>query len=96
VSSILESHVELRLRSVDRVGVAGYIPDLMYEGGLVKFLLHRASMIGKANIPSPALLTKNHDRMVADFDQFVEKSGLSVVRFHRGESKELLARPARR
>ncbi|MGH8996908.1 MAG: hypothetical protein ACRDYB_12910 [Acidimicrobiales bacterium] len=93
MSSILASHVELRLRCVDRVGVAGYIPDLVYEGGLVKFLLHRASLIGKANIPSPALLSKNHDRMLADFDHFVAESGLSVVRFHRGESKELLARP---
>jgi hypothetical protein len=93
VSSILASHVELRLRCVDRVGVAGYIPDLAYEGGLVKFMLHRASLVGKANIPSPALLGKNHDRMVADFEHFIQESGLSVVRFRAGESKELIARP---
>lgn len=93
VSSLLASHVELRLHCVDRIGVAGYIPELMYEGGLVKFLLHRASLVGSAKIPSPALLAQNRDRMVADLDHFVTESGLSVVRFRPGESKELAARP---
>jgi hypothetical protein len=43
VSSVLAEHVSLRVASVDRLGIAGYIPKLAYEGGLVKFLLHRAA-----------------------------------------------------
>ena len=55
VSSVLADHVSLRVASVDRLGIAGYIPKLAYEGWLVKFLLHRAAQAKYAvNIPSPA------------------------------------------
>jgi hypothetical protein len=93
VTNLLADHVSLRLRSVDRIGIAGYIQKLCYEGGLVQFLLHRASLLGDRNIPSPALLGRNHDRMVKDLDRFVDQQQLPVVRFHRGEVKELIARP---
>ncbi|MGH9107375.1 MAG: hypothetical protein ACRDZX_16425 [Acidimicrobiales bacterium] len=93
VSSVLAEHVTLRVRCVDRLWIAGYVPQLAYEGGLVSFLLHRASLIGSRNIPSPALLTKNHDRMVAELDRLVEHLDLPVVRFKSKESKETLARP---
>lgn len=93
VASLLAHHVTLRVRSVDRIGVAGYIPNLMHEGGLVAFLLHRASLVGTRNIPSPALLGHNHDRLLADLDRFVAQCELPVVRFRRGDSKEGIARP---
>jgi hypothetical protein len=93
VASLLSEHVSLRLRSVDRIGVAGYVPNLMHEGGLVAFLLHRASLVGTRNIPSPALLGHNHDRLVKDLDRFVTEHDLPVVRFRRGDSKEQIARP---
>lgn len=93
VARLLADHVSLRLRCVDRIGVAGYIRDLCHEGGLVKFLLHRASLVGKQNIPSPALLGHNHDRLVAELDHFVAERDLPVVRFRRGDSKEQIARP---
>ncbi len=92
-STLLANHVTLRVRSVDRLWIAGYIRALTNEGGLVSFLLHRASLIGSRNIPSPALFTKNHDRMVADFDRLVERLELPVVRFKGKESKETIARP---
>lgn len=93
VASVLADHVSLRVRCVDRIGVAGYVPNLMHEGGLVAFLLHRASLVGTRNIPSPALLGHNHDRLVADLDRFVAASGVPVVRFRRGDVKEQIARP---
>jgi hypothetical protein len=94
VSSLLADHVSLRVASVDRLGIAGYIPKLAYEGGLVKFLLHRAAQAKYAvNIPSPALLGHNHDRMVAELERFVAQRDLPVVRFKAGEVKELIARP---
>ena len=79
VASLLSEHVSLRLRSVDRIGVAGYVPNLMHEGGLVAFLLHRASLVGTRNIPSPALLGHNHDRLVKDLDRFVTEHDLSLI-----------------
>ena len=93
VTNVLAEHVTLRLGSVDRIGIGGYIPRLCHEGGLVQFLLARASLLGDRNIPSPALLARNHDRMIRDLDRFVDQHDLPVVRFRRGEVKELLARP---
>lgn len=93
VASLLAEHVSLRVCSVDRIGVAGYMPKLMHEGGLVAFLLHRASLVGTRNIPSPALLGHNHDRLVRDLDRFVADNELPLVRFRRGDLKEQLARP---
>ena len=93
VASLLAEHVSLRVCSVDRIGVAGYIPSLTHEGGLVAFLLHRASLVGTRNIPSPALLGHNHDRLVRELDRFVTETDLPVVRFRRGDAKEHIARP---
>jgi hypothetical protein len=93
VASLLADHVSLRLSCVDRIGVAGYVPNLMHEGGLVSFLLHRAALVGSRNIPSPALLGHNHDRLVKDLDRFAAETDVAVVPFRRGDSKEQIARP---
>lgn len=93
VNSLLAEHVSFRVTSVDRIGVAGYIRDLCHEGGLVRFLLHRASLVGTRNIPSPALLGHNHDRMARELQEFVAEHDLPVVRFRRGDNNEQIARP---
>ena len=67
---------------------AGYIPGIQYEFGLVKFLLNRGG-----TIPSPALLNRNHERLVAELEALEARTGVPVVRFKTGESKEDLARP---
>jgi hypothetical protein len=54
VASLLAGHVRFRCTSVDRIGVAGYIPGLAYEGGVIRFLLQRGYPI-----PSPAGLGHN-------------------------------------
>jgi hypothetical protein len=88
VATLLADHVSFRCSSVDRLGIRGYIPGLMYEGGVVKFLLGRGGFI-----PSPALLNANRERMAAELDALVASSGVPVVRFKRGQSKEETARP---
>lgn len=88
ISTLLADHVGFRCRSVDRIGIRGYISGLMYEGGLAKFL------VGRGNpIPSPAVLTRNRDRMVAELDALVARTAVEVVRFKSGQSKEDTARP---
>jgi hypothetical protein len=37
VARLLDEHVSFRCTSVDRIAVRGYIPGLLYEGGMVKF-----------------------------------------------------------
>lgn len=88
VTSLLAEHVSFRCTSVDRIGIRGYVPGLQYEGGVVKFLVHRGY-----TIPSPAVLAVNRDRLVSDLDGLLAESGVPMVRFGRGESKEDLARP---
>jgi hypothetical protein len=88
VDRLLAEHVSLRLTGVDRVGVAGYIRGLAYEGGVIKFLLQRGYYI-----PSPVGLGHNHDRLVRELEAFVDRADLPVVRFAKGESKEDRARP---
>jgi hypothetical protein len=88
VDRLLAEHVNFRVTCVDRVGIAGYIRSLQFEGGVVKFLLQRGY-----SIPSPVLLTRNHDRLVDDLDRFVTAAGLTVLRFRKGDVKEEMARP---
>ena len=88
VATLLDEHVSFRCTSVDRIGIRGYIPGLQYEGGVVKFLLNRGG-----TIPSPALLNRNHERLVAELEALEESTGVPVVRFKAGESKEDIARP---
>jgi hypothetical protein len=88
VDRLLAEHVSFRLTGLDRIGVAGYIRGLAYEGGVIKFLISRGY-----HIPSPVGLGHNHDRLVRDLDSFVARTGLEMVRFAKGESKEDRARP---
>jgi hypothetical protein len=88
VARLLAEHVSFRCTSVDRVGIRGYIPGLQYEGGMVKFLVNRGN-----TIPSPAALNRNRERLVADLDGLVAATGVPVVRFKAGQSKEDIARP---
>jgi hypothetical protein len=89
VARLLDEHVSFRCTSVDRIGVRGYIPGLQYEGGIVKFLLNRAG----GTIPSPVLLNRNHERLVNELEALEESTGVPVVRFKSGQSKEDIARP---
>jgi hypothetical protein len=88
VARLLDEHVSFRCTSVDRIGIRGYIPGIQYEFGLVKFLLNRGG-----TIPSPAVLNRNHERLVAELEALEESTGAPVVRFKAGESKEDIARP---
>src|SRR2546421_1883636 len=48
ISSLLADHVSLQVRSVDRLFLQGYVPRLMTEGQVIRFLLDRGFPI-----PSP-------------------------------------------
>ena len=66
VARLLADHVTLRVRAVDRVGVAVYVLCAPHKGGLVEFVAPAAEG-RRRNIPSPSLRGHNHDRMVADW-----------------------------
>lgn len=87
ITSLLRDHVTLRVRSVDRIFLQGYVPRLMTPFQVVRFLLDRGY-----TIPSPALLAKIGRAYVAAIDRFAERGEIPVVRFGKGESKEQIAR----
>ena len=88
IASLLRDHVTLQVRSVDRLFLQGYVPRLMTEGMVVRFLLDRGYPI-----PSPALLGKIGRAYVAAIERFAAEQEIPVVRFRKGESKEETARP---
>jgi hypothetical protein len=89
ISSLLADHVTLRVRSVDRIFLAGYVPRLQCGGQLVRFLLDRVG----GNIPSPAILGRIGRGYVEAVDRFALDNEIPVVRFAKGERKEDVARP---
>ncbi len=74
VTRLLAERVTLRLLSVDRVLVAGHVPQLQTEGQVVRFLLNR-----DYKTPSQAGLGHNHDRLLGDIDRFIAVHDVPVV-----------------
>jgi hypothetical protein len=88
IRSLLRDRVTLQVRSVDRIFLHGYVPRLMSEGMVVRFLLDRGFPI-----PSPSLLGDIGRRYVAAVERFAVEQDIPVVRFARRESKEERVRP---
>jgi hypothetical protein len=87
ISSLLADHVTLRVRSVDRLFLQGYVPRLMTQGQLIRFLLDRGFPI-----PSPAVLGKIGRGYAKAIDRFRLEHDVPVVRFKKGDCKEDIAR----
>jgi hypothetical protein len=87
ISSLLADHVTLRVRSVDRLFLQGYVPRLQTQGQLIRFLLDRGFPI-----PSPAALGKIGRGYVDAIDRFIVDHQIPVVRFVKGDVKEQIAR----
>lgn len=83
IASLLRDHVSLQVCSVDRLFLQGYVPGLMSEGMVVRFLLDQGNPI-----PSPALLGKIGRAYVKQVERFAAEHEIPVVRFRKGESKE--------
>lgn len=87
ISSLLADHVTLRVRSVDRLFLQGYVPRLMTQGQVIRFLLDRGFPI-----PSPALLGKIGRAYVQAIDRFRLEQDVPIVHFKKGDVKEDIAR----
>jgi hypothetical protein len=88
IASLLADHVTLRVRSVDRIFLHGYVPRLATQGLLIRFLLDQGFPI-----PSPALLGKIGRRYIDAVDRFAIDHEIPVVRFAKDACKEDVARP---
>jgi len=87
IASLLSERVSLRVRSVDRIFLHGYLPRLQTKFQVVRFLLDQGFPI-----PSPALLGKIGRRYVAAVERYTRNRGIPVVHFKRDDCKEEIAR----
>jgi hypothetical protein len=87
ISSLLADHVTLEVRSVDRLFLQGYVPRLMTQGQVIRFLLDRGYFI-----PSPAALGKIGRDYVDQINQFIVEHEIPAVKFSKGDVKEEIAR----
>jgi hypothetical protein len=87
ISSLLADHVSLEVRSVDRLFLQGYVPRLMTEGQVIRFLLDRGFPI-----PSPAVLGKIGRDYVNRVNDYIATNEIPTVRFVKGDVKEEIAR----
>lgn len=92
ISSLLADHVVLRVRSVDRIFLAGYVGSLQSEGLVVRFLLDRARRRG-GTIPSPAMLGEMGREYVGSIERYAAAGAIALVRFEKDACKEDVARP---
>jgi len=87
ISSLLADHVTLQVWSVDRLFLQGYVPRLMTQGQVIRFLLDRGFPI-----PSPAVLGKIGRDYVNRVNDYIATNEIPVVKFVKGDVKEEIAR----
>ncbi|MDH3684409.1 MAG: hypothetical protein OEV40_31190 [Acidimicrobiia bacterium] len=87
-ATLLRDRQALRVRSVDRIFVQGYVPKLQSAGQVCRFLVDKGY-----RIPSSAAFGQIGRRYVAGIDRFAIDHEIPVVRFKRGDRKESIARP---
>jgi hypothetical protein len=88
VNDILDGHVTLDLRCLDRIYLNGYLPTVQVGGQVVQFLARRG-----CPIPSPAAVQKIGDAFRQAVIRFAELNQVPVVRFGKGDRKIDAMRP---
>lgn len=87
-ATLLRDHITLTCRSVDRIFLQGYVPQLQSPGWMARFLMHRGFPI-----PSSAALGKIGEEYTAAVQRWAKLNGVPIHRFQKGENKEAYARP---
>ena len=90
-SGILDQHVTLRYRSLDRILLNLYVPQLQRPMQVVAFL-----KTPQTPIASPALFGRRSDRFARELRAYAERESAPWIHFERGENKEERMRPLMR
>jgi hypothetical protein len=86
-TDILDQHVTLRYRSLDRIYLNLYVPYLMAPGGVAQFLERLGPYV------SPALFERRSRAFVQALRAYAEAHALPWVHFARDERKDERMRP---
>ena len=84
VHELIRDHVTLSIRCLDRLYLHAYMPKLQTSGGLCYFLRDH---LGHP-IPSPALFTPMHDRLIAAIKAYATTQQAPLIAFERGQRKD--------
>ena len=87
VAEILQNHVTFELEAIDRMYLNAYVPSLQTGAGFVYFL---TTQLG-ARVPSTMMVAPMSERFVAAIDRFVEREGIDLVTFAKGQRKDDVA-----
>jgi len=85
---VLQDHTVLQCRSLDRLYLNAYIPELQRPELVKRFLEREATPIA-----SPALFRIRSDAFAKDLRAYAEVHGAAWVTFERGERKEDRMKP---
>jgi hypothetical protein len=88
-ATLLRDHVTLKVRSIDRIFLQGYVPKLQSVGQVCTFLRWQRGF----HIPSSAAFGKIGEQYVKDIQRFAEGHRVPLIHFEKGESKEERVRP---
>lgn len=84
VADILQDHVTLTVKGIDRMYLHAYIPKLQYEEGAAWFFRgHRQQAVA-----SPALMAPMSRSFVARLEWFAEQNKVPVIAFQKGQRKD--------
>lgn len=84
VHELIRDHVTLSTRCLDRLYLHAYLPKLQTSGGLCYFLRDHLGY----PIPSPALFTPMHDRLIAAIKTYAVTQDVPLIAFERGQRKD--------
>jgi hypothetical protein len=87
VAELVRDHVTLELESIDRMYLNGYVPGVQTPGGFIRFIKSQLGM----SIPSTAAVAGMRDAFLRAIDAFVERDGVEVVEFAKGQRKDDIA-----
>lgn len=88
-TTVLREHVTLKVRSVDRIFLQGYVPKLQSVGQVCTFLRWQKGF----RIPSSAAFGKIGEAYVKEVERFAALHRIPIIHFEKGEDKEARARP---
>lgn len=87
VAEILQNHVTFELEAIDRMYLNAYVPSLQTGGGVVYFLKTQLGV----RVPSTVMVAPMSERFVEAIEHFVEREGIDLVTFEKGQRKDDVA-----
>ena len=86
---MIDGHVVLDVRCLDRVYLNGYVPNLQVSGQVVSFMTAHL----KNPIPSPAIMEKIGTRFRRAVERFAADKQVPVIRFGKDDRKQSVMEP---